>query len=100
MELVVCPRAMSSRISASAQISSTSFRVGGAAVRATMLNSMRTSGTSTTASRHMKARQVGGVRAWVTGTAILSYHSASELPAASPRRTKPPAMAKVSAGVA
>lgn len=32
----------------------------------------------------MKARQVGGVRAWVTGTAILSYHSASELPAASP----------------
>ena len=61
---------------------------------------MRTSGTSTTASRHMKARHVGGVRACAQATGMLSYHKAKELPTARPTRTNPPAMAKVRAGVA
>lgn len=65
---------MSTRISASRpdrlnslatseQISSISAFVGGAAVSATMLNSWRTSGTSSTASTHMSPRHVSGVMA-------------------------------------
>ena len=50
----------------SAQISSISAFEGGAAVSATMLNSWRTSGTSSAASAHMSARHVSGVTSAAT----------------------------------